>query len=230
MISIIVPILNEQEFILNLLKQLFKLQGQKEIILVDGGSTDKTLSILEDLTKKQKELKIFFSKKANRAVQMNLGAKKSRGDVLWFLHSDSKIHPQSLFIIQEASKNYAYGCFRLVFFGTENFSLKTIAYFSFLRVKFFSIIFGDQAMFVRKDFFNSLCGFKPIALMEDLEFSQRAKKLAKPILLKQEIKTSSRKFLEKGVWRACFLMQKIKFLYLLGISPEKLKVIYFQKK
>ena len=229
MISIIIPILNEQEFIFDLLNQLFKLQGKKEIILVDGGSTDKTLNKLKIFTQK-KEFKIFFSKEANRAAQMNLGAKKSKGDILWFLHSDSKVHPKSLFIIQEASKKTAYGCFKLVFFGAESFSLKIIAYFSSLRVKFFSIIFGDQAMFVRKDFFNNLCGFKPILLMEDWEFSQRAKKLAKPILLKQEIKTSSRKFLEKGVWRACFLMQKIKFLYLFGVSPEKLKVIYYQKK
>ena len=223
MISIIVPVWNEQETIATLLTSLQNLAGSKEIIVVDATSTDKTKELA------QNKAQVVSCTVSSRAAQMNKGASLAKGDILWFVHADTKVPTTSLMLIKKALKQHAYGCFALSFFDSQCFSLKLIAYFSNLRVKCFSLIFGDQAMFIRKEFFLQLGGFTQMELMEDFEFSMRAKKIVKPVILKTKIGTSARKFLRGGIWRTCLLMQKIKFFYLLGTPSAKLKELYTRK-
>jgi rSAM/selenodomain-associated transferase 2 len=223
MISIIIPTYNEKKNIASLLTSLSSLCGEKEIIVVDGGSSDGTGLVAE------KVARVIYCKKANRAKQMNQGANASRGELLWFLHADSKVCPQSLVLIEEALQKHSYGGFRLCFQKTDKFSLRVIAFFSNMRAQFFGIIFGDQAMFVRREFFFELGQFSDIELMEDFDFCRRAKKVAKPVILKEKIHTSASRFLKGGIWKTCLMMQYLKILYLCGVQTKKLQQIYYKK-
>ena len=219
MISIIIPTYNEQDNIVQLLSELENLKGQREIIVVDGGSSDDTIQLA-----KQKA-KVICLPCANRARQMNQGAEAAKGKILWFVHADSIPSHDSLKLINEVLEESFYGGFSLSF-DSSKISFKTIAFLSNLRARYLGLIFGDQAMFVRKNFFFQLGGFSNIKLMEDFDFCQRAKKIVKPTLLSRCLQTSSRRFLKGGIWKTFFVMQYIKILYLCGTNSKKLKQIY----
>lgn len=220
MVSIIIPVLNEEKNIENILLKLTKLKISKEIIVVDGGSTDNTALIAS------KYAKVISSKKG-RAKQMNCGALISKGDILWFLHCDSKISENSLESIEKAiDKGYDGGCFSLYFYDYNTPFLKYISYTSNLRAKYLKLYFGDQGIFIKKNVFKKLGGYPDIPLMEDLELSIRLKKIAKTIVLKDKIGTSARRFVEGGIFKTFLLMQYIKLLYILKFPIEKIASIY----
>lgn len=220
MVSVIIPTFNEEKNIEALLKSLKNINYPKEILVIDGGSTDKTREIAS------KYCKVYLSEKG-RSNQLNLGAKLSQGDVLWFLHCDSKISKDSFIEIEKALKNnFIGGCFSLEFYDDNSLFLKYISKTSNMRAKYLKLIFGDQGMFVKKHIFNKINGFKVMPIMEDWEFSTRLKKKGKTILLKSPIKTSARRFQKSGRLKTHILMHKIKLLYILGTPPEKLAKLY----
>lgn len=220
MVSIIIPVLNEEKNIEKILLQLSKLKISKEIIVVDGGSTDNTALMAS------KYAKVISSKKG-RAKQMNYGAALSKGDILWFLHCDSKISESSLESIEKAiNKGYDGGCFSLYFYDYCSPFLKYISYTSNLRAKYLKLYFGDQGIFIKKSVFEKIGGYPDIPLMEDWELSMRIKKSAKTIVLKDKIGTSARRFVEGGIFKTFLLMQYIKLLYILKFPIEKIASIY----
>lgn len=220
MVSIIIPVLNEEKNIEKILLQLSKLKISKEIIVVDGGSTDNTALMAS------KYAKVISSKKG-RAKQMNYGAALSKGDILWFLHCDSKISESSLESIEKAiNKGYDGGCFSLYFYDYSSPFLKYISYTSNLRAKYLKLYFGDQGIFIKKSVFEKIGGYPDIPLMEDWELSMRIKKSAKTIVLKDKIGTSARRFVEGGIFKTFLLMQYIKLLYILKFPIEKIASIY----
>ena len=220
MISIIVPVLNEESTIEETLIDLINLDGDKEIIVVDGGSTDKTVKIAKKYGKVYEGVK-------GRARQMNYGVEKSSGDILWFVHSDARVDRSSLDAIEKSiSRGYIGGGFKLYFYDMKGFLINYIAFTSNLRRRFLKLIFGDQAIYVRKDIFSSMGGYKEMDLMEDFDFSLRLHKEGKVDKLNVRIGTSARRFREGGVLRTFFFMQKIKYLYLRGRSPEELNQMY----
>ncbi|SHJ88338.1 TIGR04283 family arsenosugar biosynthesis glycosyltransferase [Paramaledivibacter caminithermalis] len=220
MISIIVPVLNEEKSIENLLIELDSLKGEKEIIVVDGGSHDKTVE------KAFKYAKVIHSEKG-RAKQMNEGAKVALGDILWFLHSDSKVHNSSLEYIERAiHKGSIGGGFSLYFYDYDSLFMKFVAKTSNLRAKFLGLIFGDQGIFVKRDVFTKIGGYPDIELMEDWKLSKKLYKSGKVSILSLPIGTSARRFKNGGQLKTLLLMHKIKILYVLGVSPSKLKEIY----
>lgn len=219
-ISIIIPVLNEEKTIENTIKNLMNIRGNKEIIIVDGGSNDKTVQIAKCLTK------VVCSPKG-RANQMNAGARIAEGNILWFVHSDSIVDENSLINIRKAiEEGYKAGGFKLYFYDDKSSFMKYISFTSNLRAKYLNIYFGDQGIFVEKNLFNNLDGFKRIYLMEDWELSKRISKEEKMKLLDCSIGTSARRFNNGGKLKTHLLMHKIKILYLLGICDKKLSMIY----
>ncbi len=219
-VSIIIPILNEEKNIHRFIERLDKIKGNKEVIFVDGGSEDRTVSLIPD------KYQVVKSPRG-RGQQMNTGAKYATGDIFLFLHCDSQLEEDALAYIltSDISAHYAGGCFSMAFDG-KGFLLRLVAYLSNIRVKVTKIMFGDQGIFVRKEVFEELGGFLHIPIMEDLEFSRRLKKRGKIIQLKGRIVTSSRRFEELGVMKAVLLMQRLKLQYFLGASPDKLQYFY----
>ncbi len=220
MVSIIIPVLNEENNISQLLNTLSGLRGEKEIIVVDGGSEDRTVELASFL------VDVIESPKG-RAPQMNAGAEKARGDILWFVHSDSIVEEGSLKAIEESISNGNIGGgFSLYFYDSENFFMKYIAFTSNLRSSLARLFFGDQGIFIKKECFFIAGGFPNIAIMEDFEFSLRIRKIGRMKRLKEKIGTSSRRFTSNGILKTFLFMQKMKILYMMGISPEKLSKMY----
>lgn len=226
MISIIIPVLNEEEKLANLLQKLKQIEDpiSFEIIVVDGGSQDQTVAIAS------KFAAVYQLKQANRGAQLKLGAEKSSGDILWFLHSDSKLadYRQGLRQIQDSLKDprYSAGYFQLVF-DSQDFFYRYLAKTSNLRARFLGLIFGDQGLFTTRQQYEKTGGFEEIPLMEDWRFSRKLWKQGKFYQLPITITTSSRRF-RKGKIRTHLKMHKIKLLYLLGVPPEKLARRYYK--
>jgi rSAM/selenodomain-associated transferase 2 len=220
MVSIIVPVLNEEKSIEKTLIQFNVLKGDKEIIVADGGSRDKTKEIAERFAK------VVYSEKG-RANQMNKGAKKANGDILWFVHSDSIIKENSIEEIQLAiDEGYVGGGFSLKFYDYNTLFMKYISVTSNLRAKYLGLYFGDQGIFVKRSVFESLGGYPQQEIMEDWEFSLAMKKAGKLKLISTSIDTSARRFKKGGQLRTHLLMHKIKLLYMLGTPTDKLVKIY----
>lgn len=227
--SIIVPVLNEAEKIGGLIRSLQKLEGDKEIIISDGGSSDGTLEILKEFNNIT-----VIKTRSGRAFQMNEGAKISKGNILWFLHADSLISPSSMFDIEASIKEGASGgFFRLHFYDADDRFMRFIERTSHTRAKKFGLIFGDQGLFLKRNVFFELGGFADVALMEDWELSMRLKRFHKQGLicaLGTLIGTSARRYVRNGRLRTWLKMNLIKALYIMGVKTEILRLIYDGRK
>ena len=200
-----------------------QLEGDTEVVLVDGGSSDGTI----DLILKENRAFTLVKSGRSRAGQMNQGARNSKGDILLFLHADSILPANAVELIEKtlADGEFIGGGFSLAI-DEKAFIYRLIAYFSNLRVRFFGQFFGDQAIFIRRDIFQELDGFKDLELMEDMDLSRRARERGKMLQLPQEVVTSARRWKRNGVLRTIWLMQKIKLLYFLGVHPDRLSEMY----
>ena len=227
--SIIVPVLNEAEKIEGLINSLQKLDGDKEIIISDGGSTDETLEKLKSF-----DNIIVIHAKSGRAFQMNEGADVSTGNILWFLHADSLVSTSSLNDIEQAiSEGAVGGFFRLYFYDVDDKFMKFIERTSHTRAKNFCLIFGDQGLFLKREVFFELGGFADVALMEDWEISRRLRGFHKQGLIRTLntlIGTSARRYVKNGRLRTWLKMNIVKALYILGVKTEILRLIYDGRK
>lgn len=186
-ISVIVPIYNEEKTIKKLLESLKEIKDRCEIILVDGGSTDKTLEYISA------DFKLIHSEKG-RAKQMNQGAVESTGDILFFLHCDSELPEQPLEQIRSVMKNYRVGCFGIAF-HSKNFFMFTCRVISNHRVRDRNIVFGDQGIFIDRKLFFDIGMFPELPVMEDYQFSLCLKARGEKIgITRKRIYTSDRRF------------------------------------
>jgi rSAM/selenodomain-associated transferase 2 len=192
-ITVIIPVLNETNILRRTLGQ-FHLTDNEELIVVDGGSTDDTVSVAREFTDK------VFTAKTGRALVMNFGAKNAQGDILLFLHADCILPDNAFMLIREvlSNKNIAAGAFALRI-DDSRMRFRIIEMFSNLRAELSSLIYGDQGMFIRKETFKSIGGFADIPLMEDIEISLRLKKTGKIVFVKPPIKASPRRWLDEGI-------------------------------
>ena len=196
MISVVIPAYDEERALPETLQRLFSQPGDFEVILVDGGSSDATRHIGLN----HPDVQLLDAPKG-RASQMNAGAARARREWLLFLHADTLLPKDGLAHIGELPKEVTVGGFRHRFSG-RGFGLWLVSLVYNIRCSRSRIIFGDQAMFIRRSLFARLGGFPEVERLEDVLFCEELVKHAKPVLLDQEVVTDSRKFVQHGVWRS----------------------------
>jgi rSAM/selenodomain-associated transferase 2 len=196
MISIVIPALNEEQALPGTLARVFEQAGELEAIVVDGGSDDATRAIARG----HAGVKLIAAPRG-RARQMNAGARATRGDWLLFLHADTLLPRDGLARIAALPEEVAAGCFEQRFSG-DDWRLRLISRLHNFRCRRTWVMYGDQAMFVRRRVFESLGGFPDVDHLEDVIFSERLARLARPTLVPAEVVTDSRKFMKMGVFRS----------------------------
>ncbi len=222
-ISIIIPLLNEEAQISEALGALGSALAnhEAEVIAVDGGSVDCTLEIIRE----SGFVRVIEYGRANRGLQMNEGARVSRGDVLLFLHADVRLPREALSAINKimSQERLPGGCFQVRFPAGSRFSLKATARGINLRTRLFRTATGDQAIFVRRRVFEEIGGYRPIPLMEDVALFKEIKRRGRVAILNGQVEISPRRWLKHGVWRTMLLMYALRFGYWIGIPPATLK-------
>lgn len=221
-ISVVIPVLNEEITLAKLLSELIKRSGSSlcEIIVVDGGSTDRTRKIAEEAG-----ATVIESEKKGRAAQMNAGAAQAQAEILYFLHADT-IPPLCFdaYILKSVSNGFDAGCFSLRF-DDPHPGLRFYSWFT----KFGSTLirFGDQSLFVKSKIFKMVNGFdESLIVMEDQQIVREIRRVTRFRLMNEQVLTSARKYKKNGVYR----LQTIFFLiwagYYLGFSQQVLTDIY----
>jgi rSAM/selenodomain-associated transferase 2 len=219
-VSVIVPTLNEERTIGATLEALNSLSPH-EVIIGDGGSTDRTREICQ----------IFgvnvVSAPCGRGRQMNEGARRATGDVLLFLHADTQLPPTAFDDIRLALSDprCVGGRFDVKLDG-DRWMLGVVGRMISLRSRLTKVATGDQAIFIRRDIFDRIGGYPDLPLMEDIALCRTLKCFGQIACLRSCVTTSARRWEMEGVWHTILKMWALKVLYLLGISPARLKRYY----
>jgi rSAM/selenodomain-associated transferase 2/rSAM/selenodomain-associated transferase 1 len=223
-ISVVIPTLNEEENLLQTLQSVGRIP-YSEVIVADGDSKDRTVSIAEEWG-----AEVVISKPC-RGGQMNTGARKASGDILIFVHADTRLPDNYAELIRHTllNPNVPGGSFAVKFFPTArhlNFKSKTIS----LRTTVFRKPYGDQAIFLRASLFRLMGGYADIPLMEDVEFINRLRQRGKLAFIREHVITDSRRFESQGRIRATLRNKLTKMGYALGVSPERLERFYYKSR
>jgi rSAM/selenodomain-associated transferase 2 len=224
-VAIIMPVLNEAGARATVFEQhLQQLQsyrgGGNKLIIVDGGSNDNTFELAQRYADRVVQCD------RGRAVQMNAGARHADADILLFLHADTLLPSHALeAVIHKISEGHHWGRFNVRLSG-DHFMFRIIESMMNLRSCITGIATGDQAVFVRRETFESVGGYPQQPLMEDVELSKRLRGLGWPACLQQQVVTSSRRWREFGIVRTVLLMWRLRLAYFLGVSAERLAEQY----
>jgi len=220
LISIILPVLHETRTIPAVIAHLRGLQQYHplEIIVVDGDPAGSTLQAIHD------EGVMRVLSEPGRARQMNHGASLARGELLLFLHADTFLPQQALTRIAEALADIRFvaGAFDLGFDTNRRIFRLTEKYVA-LRTRLTRVPFGDQAIFVRRAYFQTIGGYAEIPLMEDVELMRRIKRRGDRIcILPEKVLTSPRRYEQEGLLYCTLRNWALQLCYRAGVSPEKL--------
>jgi len=221
-LSIIVPMLNEVAQLPELFAHLLLFQRAAcEIVFADGGSVDGSASFAE--------VAGFTVLKTapGRARQMNAGAAHASGNVLLFLHADTRLPEAAIhhIALTLASGNHGWGRFDVCITGRA-YMLRVISRLMNWRSRITGIATGDQAIFVRRKLFEQIQGFPDQALMEDVELCKRLLSYSRPACIAHCVLTSGRRWETRGVWRTIFLMWRLRWAYWRGADAAKLADLY----
>lgn len=224
-ISIVIPVLNESETLHQRLSELRELIGNDaEIIVVDGGSTDHTVNIA-----RSHSLQVL-SERPGRARQMNSGAVAATGELIWFIHADTRITPAAiaelLKVLSTCPSESCWGRFDVHIDATPSI-YRCIEAFMNWRSRLTGIATGDQAIFVNADLFHRVGAYRDMPLMEDIDLSARLCKVVRPSCLRARVQTSARRWQQHGVLRTILKMWSLRLGYFLGIAPERLVKWYY---
>jgi rSAM/selenodomain-associated transferase 2 len=217
-LSIIIPVLNEAASIADALTALAPLRARgAEVIVVDGGSRDRTIVVARPLADR------VIAAPRGRGVQMNAGAASATGDVLLFLHADTRLPPDADRIVLAGlnASSRKWGRFDVRIAGRSPL-LPLIAAFMNWRSRATGIVTGDHAMFAARAAFAAAGGFPDIPLMEDIELSRRLKRTGRPLCLPARVTTSGRRWDEDGALRTILLMWRLRSAHFLGAEPATL--------
>jgi len=223
MLSIVIPVLGEARNLERLLPELQAIAAGAEVVVADGGSRDDTEAVLARWPRAT-----LVSSARGRAIQMNAGAARAAGDVFLFLHADTRL-PRGF----AEAMTRALGDQRVVGgrfdvrFDNPAWPFRLVAGMMNARSRLSGIFTGDQAIFVRRTAFEALGGYAEIPLMEDIELTRRLKRLGRVACLRLRVRTSARKWERDGLVRTIGLMWALRFLYVCGVSPERLHRWYY---
>ena len=224
-ISVIIPVLHEADIIQDQIKHLQSIQRKSsvEIIVIDGAEEADTIMILDENDT------LLLKAPKGRGIQMNRGAEASSGDILVFLHADTKLPSNAFKLIRDTLDDGRYhaGAFTLDF-KEAPFYLRMTLPIHGIRGRLTRIPYGDQVIFMKKETFERLGGYREIMLMEDLEIMRRMRRSGMKIqILKDKVWTSSRRFLKKGILKTILKNIYLISLFHLGADPEKLARKYY---
>lgn len=220
-LSIIVPTLDEGAVIEELLGALQPLRALgHEIILSDGGSSDDTCARAAGLVDN------VVCGSAGRAAQMNRGAATAVGDVLWFVHADTRFVLPVVDTLADMLSGTAQWGFHMIRLDARPKVFRVIEWLINRRSSFSRVGTGDQGLFVRRDLFEQVAGFAVIPLMEDVDLSKRLRKRHDPQVMKSPLLSSARRWQQHGIARTVLLMWRLRLAYFLGVSPQRLAAHY----
>lgn len=221
-LSIIIPVLNEAANVGSALQRLLPLRARgHEVIVVDGGSRDGTAALALPFADR------VLTAPRGRARQMNAGAAHARGEVLLFLHADTRLpdHADRLVVDGLRERSRDWGRFDVAIVGTHPL-LRVIAWSMNLRSRLTSICTGDQSLFVMRDLFERVGCYPDIDLMEDIALCKALRRQSRPLILHARVATSGRRWERHGVWRTLALMWWLRLRYFFGAAPSRLQQIY----
>ncbi|MEH1773878.1 TIGR04283 family arsenosugar biosynthesis glycosyltransferase [Nostoc sp.] len=223
-ISIIIPAINEAKNI----KEAIATTQQSinvEVIVVDGGSSDDTVAIAQSLNVK------VISSSPGRAVQMNAGAVAASGEILLFLHADTRLPTgfDEMICTALQQPGIVAGAFKLRI-DASLLSLRWVEWGVNVRSHFYQMPYGDQAIFLTKEVFQQIGGFPELPIMEDFELMRRLKSIGRVVIIPTPVVTSARRWLQKGVLKTTLLNQLVIIAYLFGVSPEQIRSWYRREK
>lgn len=217
-----IPVLNEAARLPGLLSSL---PFDAEVIVVDGGSSDDSVAVASQghLCR----VKVIESRKG-RAIQMNAGAAEATGDILLFLHADTRV-PQSLTVDLQRFwlSGAAWGRFD-VRLDADNLAFRVIETMMNWRSRLTGIATGDQAIFVKRSVFERVGGYAVMPLMEDIELSGQLRKISAPFCFRVCASTSARRWLDNGIARTVINMWWWRLQYFMGVSPGYLVRQYYR--
>lgn len=214
-LSVVIPCFNEEKYLTKLLESLVQHKTDlHEIIVVDGGSRDKTIAIAEKYN-----CTVLSSSVARRSVQLDLGGKVASGNILLFVHADS-ILPEKFASEIEAAvvRGSSVGCFRLKF----NPSTPFLRFFEiFVGLPWLICRGGDQGLFISQKLYKQIGGYNvDLHIMEDVDIVRKAVKFSRFSILQQRLKTSSRAYKRYGEIKLQFSFGLVHLAYWLGINTE----------
>jgi rSAM/selenodomain-associated transferase 2 len=221
-LTIIMPVLDEGDGIEAALAALAPQRSRgTEVIIVDGGSTDETLA------RAKTGADLVIDAPRGRASQMNAGAALATGEVLLFLHADTRLPADADILVLDRLKfgEAGWGRFDVMLEGSH-WMLPVIAFMMNLRSRLTGIATGDQAIFASTALFQRVGGYPDIALMEDIALSKALGRISPPIALRQRVEVRARRFEAKGVWRLILLMWRLRLAYWMGADPAALALRY----
>jgi rSAM/selenodomain-associated transferase 2 len=222
-LTIVIPCLDEAESIGATLEalQIFRRAGH-EVIVVDGGSRDGTPE------RARPHADRLVGSARGRALQMNAGAALAGGEVLLFLHADTLLPLEADRLILDglATRGRCWGRFDVRLSGTPP-ALRIVEGLMNLRSRLTGIATGDQAIFVARKTFEAVGRYREIPLMEDIALSARLKRVGRPLCLRAQVVTSSRRWERDGIWRTILFMWRLRIAYFLGADPRRLASRYY---
>jgi len=220
MLSIIIPLYNEELMLLKMSAYLHGLSRSAELIFADGGSTDHSVDIARRYGK-------VFCVEKGRALQMNYGAIRAHNDILLFLHADTVISAATLKSIEKEiiSEGYSGGCL------TQKIDHKAHVYRLIewqgnIRARMTREFYGDQGIFVKKETFLKIGGFPEVPIMEDVLFTHKLRSHGKTVVLPDTIMVSARRWEKKGVIQTVLLFSRIIVLFWFRTPLNKIKQLY----
>ena len=219
-VSIVVPVLDEERELPALLDHLGALDGDPEVIVADGGSSDATLEI----ARRHPLAPIVVAASRGRATQMNAGAERASGELLVFLHADTRLPPDACRRLVRVPRSVAGGNFALRFDGGDCFAAVLGAWYAVQRR--LGVYYGDSAIWLRRPAFDELGGFRPLAIMEDHDLAGRLGRHGRTACLPGPAVTSGRRWRALGVPRTVLAWVTVRWLFLAGVPADRLAGLY----
>lgn len=220
MLSVIIPIYNEEKILGINSSMFFELSCNAELIFVDGGSVDRSIEIARQYGR-------VLQTEKGRAIQMNYGAKNASHDTLLFLHADNIISPETLLSIEKKVKKNGFiaGCLTQRI-AKKDLIFRLIEVQGNMRARISKIFYGDQGIFLKKDIFLRIGGFPNVPILEDVLFTKRLHRYGRTTVMPDKILVSARRWEKMGVIKTTLLYSLINLLFKIGFPLKRIKNLY----